>query len=219
MRSVTPWYQAQLAIKGAWAAAIAALFLLVLAGLAVQTVRLEGLKVWPISITGWIQTAKAREGERDAERTAHAKTKADYRDAQVEAERQETARIERVRTQQKEITDAIESDYLARVADLGARADRLRAQLRPRTDIVGAPPGEQSAPLRDSAGRTDEAAGDSRLPAGRGEPVASQFGRTPEEQLERDIVATQQALQLDALIDWIRRQTAIDPNKSEEIHQ
>lgn len=208
-----PWYSARIAIKGLWAALIAAAFLIVLAFATVQTVRLEGLKVWPISITGWIETAKVREDERDAERKAHAKTKTDYREAQAEAARQEADRLNRVRAQQKEITDAIEQDYRARLADLGARADRLRGQLRSRTDFAGSPTGEPSTPLRHPAAGTDGTPGDRRLPSSGGERASSgNFGRSPEEQLERDIVATRQALQLDALIDWVGAQTAIDPN-------
>lgn len=208
-----PWYQAQVAIRGAWMAAIGALFLIVAGAAIVQTARLEGFKVWPFEMTGWIETAATREAERDAERTAHAKTKTEYREAQADAARQEADRIDRVRQQQKEVTNAIESDYRRQLADLGDRAERLRKQLRTRTGAGGAPTGEPSPPLREPANRTDRAPGDHRLPPTGGEPAdTGPFGRTPEEQLERDIIATGQALQLDALIDWVIAQSAIDPN-------
>ena len=68
---------------------------------------------------------------------------------------------------------------------------------------------EPSLPVR----RADGATGDHRLSPAGGEPDRiGPLDRTAEEQLERDIVATQQALQLDALIDWVEQQTAIDPN-------
>ncbi|MEL7831822.1 hypothetical protein AAG604_10590 [Citromicrobium bathyomarinum] len=210
---MTPWYHAQVAIRGAWIAAIGVLFLIVAGAAIVQTARLEGFKVWPFAMTGWIETATTREAERDAARMAHAKTKTEYREAQADAARQEADRIDRVRQQQKEVTNAIESDYRRQLADLGARAERLRKQLRTRTGAGGASTGEPSPPLREPANRTDRAPGDHRLPPTGGEPAYTEpFGRTPEEQLERDIIATGQALQLDALIDWVIAQTAIDPN-------
>ena len=210
---MTPWYQARVAIRGAWIAAIGVLFLIVAGAAIVQTARLEGFKVWPFAMTGWIETATTHEAERDAARMAHAKTKTEYREAQADAARQEADRIDRVRQQQKEVTNAIESDYRRQLADLGARAERLRKQLRSRTGAGGAPTGEPGPTLPDPAGRTDRAPGDRRLPPTGGEPAdIGPFGRTPEEQLERDIIATGQALQLDALIDWVIAQSAIDPN-------
>lgn len=208
---MTPWYQAQVAIRGAWIAAVGALILIVVGAAVVQTARLEGFKVWPFEMAGWIATATTREAERDAERTAHRKTKTDYREAQADAARQEADRLDRVRQQQEEITNAMESDYRRQLADLGARAERLRKQVRTRTGAGGAPTGQPSPPLRDPASGADAAPSDRRLPPAGREP-AGHFGRTAEEQLERDIVATGQALQLDALIDWVIAQAAIDPN-------
>ena len=43
----------QLTLRGIHAIAIAAVILALLAGVAVQTARIEGLKVWPVSIEGW----------------------------------------------------------------------------------------------------------------------------------------------------------------------
>lgn len=213
MTPAAPWYAARIAVKGIWAAAIAAVVIASLASGVVQTVRLEGLKVGPFAVTGWIAKAKAREAERDAERTAHQTTKDEYRAAQAQAALLEAARLKRVRQQQEEITNAIEKDYRGQLADLGARAERLRTQLRARAEPAGPPAGERGAPLRNTAGRADGATGDHRLSSAGGEPARiGPLHRTAEEQLERDIVATQQALQLDALIDWVEQQTAIDPN-------
>jgi len=212
------WTGTRVAVKGIWAAFIAIIVLAALAAAAVQTVRLEGLRVWPFEVTGWIDKAATFEAERDAERSAHRKTKDDYRAAQAEATRLEAERLARVRDQQEEINDAIEQDYRARLADLGNRAERLRQDLRARTEPAGAPAGERGPALRDAAGRADGAPGDHRLPPPGGERAAAAiFGRTPGEQLERDIVATKQALQLDALIDWIEQQIAIDPNAPADI--
>lgn len=198
------------AVRGIVVALVGIAFLVVTAFAIVQTVRLEGLHVWPISITGWIKTAEQFESQRDAERSAHQATKDHYRAAQVEAARREAARLEHVRAQQEGINDAIESDYRARLADLGARAERLRQELRTRAEPAGAGGGIEGTAVREAAGGAGEAAGDRRLPsAGQ---RSGPFGRTEEEQLERDIVATRQALQLDALISWVLEQSAVDPN-------
>ncbi|WP_338445967.1 hypothetical protein V5F89_12530 [Pelagerythrobacter marensis] len=47
-------------MKGIWAAAIALAFAALLIALAVQTIRLEGLRIWPISFDGWIARAEQR---------------------------------------------------------------------------------------------------------------------------------------------------------------
>ena len=127
--TLPPWTSARIAISGLRAAIVGAAFILLLGAFAVQTVRLEGLKVWPFEVTGWIAKAKAREAERDAERTAHQTTKDEYRAAQAQAALLEAARLKRVRQQQEEITNAIEKDYRGQLADLGARAEPVRPQV------------------------------------------------------------------------------------------
>ncbi|MBB3034070.1 hypothetical protein [Alteriqipengyuania lutimaris] len=207
------WTSARIAMSGLRAAIIGGLFIIVLLAAAVQTLRLEGLKVRPFKTTGWIEKARTYKSERDSERTAHRKTKDDYRTAQEKAQRLETARLERVRTQQEEITDAIQRNYRARLGKLDARAQRLRDELRARSQPDGSSADQRSTAVRSTTGRADAAPGDHRLPPYQGENTnAGSLDRSPQEQLERDIVATQQAIQLDALIDWVERQTAVDPN-------
>lgn len=146
-------------------------------------------------------------GERNTERTAHQKTKTDYREAQAEAARQEQKRIERVKAEQQEITDAVEEDYRRQLAGLHARAERLREELRAGAGAAGASGSGEMPGLSTATGRTAEAAGD------RG--FSAPFGRSPAEQLERDVIASEQAIQLNALIDWLLAQAAIDPNAAE----
>ena len=146
-------------------------------------------------------------GERNAERTAHQKTKTDYREAQAEAARQEQKRIERVKAEQQEITDAVEADYRRQLAGLHARAERLREELRAGAGAAGAGGSGEMPGHSTATGRTAEAAGD------RGFSAA--FDRGAAEQLERDVIATGQAIQLNALIDWLLAQAAIDPNAAE----
>ena len=181
---------------------------LLCAALVVQTVRLEGFHIWPVSVTGWIKSAQLRANERDAERTAHRETKIRIAEAAREAQRLERARLERIRAEQQEISDAIRQGYASRLAAARTRADRLRKELQARTQPAAATAGLAVPGLSATAAGTDGAPEDPRLPAA---------ALTAAEELERNLIATEQALQLDALIDWIRQQTAIDPNKSEEI--
>lgn len=194
---------ARIAIRAAWLAVGLGVILSLALACAVQTARLEGFHVWPVSVTGWKATAARNATERDAARRAHADTKAAYRLAQQLAEAADTRRNAAVAAKQKDITDAIASDFAARLAGVRARADRLRRDLEPRHAAGGAPAGLAMPGVPAAAGRPDGAAEDSGLPAA----VLAIADR-----LERDLVATEQAEQLSALIAWIEAQAAIDPN-------
>ena len=60
------WTQTEMALKAGWLALVGALVLAIGVFGAVQTVRLEGLKVWPLSIEGWKPKAEARQAQIDA---------------------------------------------------------------------------------------------------------------------------------------------------------
>ena len=83
---MTGFLGARYAIKGAWAALVAIAFALLLIALAVQTTRLEGLHVWPISFAGWIKTAETRQLKIDAILAAQDQAKKDARAARVAQE-------------------------------------------------------------------------------------------------------------------------------------
>lgn len=137
-------------------------------------------------------TARA---ERDAEVAAHRQTKLNYRAAQDEAARLERERIERVKAEQQEITDEVTTDFRRRLADARARAEQLRDKLaRPGEHPAGAPGGEPLPGTSDAAGGSDEAPGDHRL------------------SLHERLIATEQALQLEALIEWNERQARVETN-------
>ena len=142
--------------------------------------------------------------ERNDERAAHQQTKIDYREAQAEAARLEQKRLDRVRDEQQEITDAVEADYRRQLAGLHARAERLREELRAGAGAAGPGRGIEMLDLPAASGGSAEATGDHGFSA--------PFDRDPAEQLERDVIATEQAIQLNALIDWLLKQHAIDPN-------
>lgn len=121
----------------------------------------------------------------------HRQTKANYRAAQGEARRLEAMRLAAAKARQQEITDDVSTAYARRLADLRARYDRLLAQARARA--AGAPGGVAVPGLPGAAARTDEAPG-LRL--------AGPACLSPGERL----TAAEQALQLDALIDWVEAQ-------------
>ncbi len=134
----------------------------------------------------WRANSHLRDGL-ETERAAHAQTVANFRKAQTEAEAKQQANLARVAKAQEDITDETVTDYRARLADLRARYGRLRAQ------------GNRSAPgnaglpaVPDAAGGIDEA------PAENGLLAADA------------LIASEQALQLDALINWVKGQSKVD---------
>lgn len=127
----------------------------------------------------------------EAEQSAHALTVANYRKAAAEAEASDKANVWRVATDQKEITDAVTEDYQSQLDAVRARYERLRAEAsaNPGRGANAPVPGVPAA-----AGGTDAAAAEARLPG----PDA--------------LIASEQALQLQALQEWARRQAAVEVN-------
>jgi hypothetical protein len=126
------------------------------------------------------------------EQAALAGTVADYRAAADAARAADRAAAERVAAEQRAINERTENDYEARLANARARAERL--QLETRTAATD-PRSRGSAPMPG-------------LPATPGQPpeAAGQDG------LPDHLLATEQAIQLDELIKWVRRQHSLDPN-------
>jgi len=160
--------------------------------LAVQTARIEGLPL----IGGGLKAALAdAHDDLRAERKAHRLTIDAYRTAQANAARAEQLRIANVRRQQQEISDHAMQDYTRALADLRARYERLRRGFA--AGAAGAPGAEPMPGLSDAARGADAA------PGGDG------FS------LERRLIASEQALQLDALIAWVAAQARVDVNSEE----
>jgi hypothetical protein len=135
---------------------------------------------------------RAAEDRATAAHDAHRATIALYQAAQAAAARIQAENIERVRAEQQEITDEVVTDYRARIADVRARYERLRAAraATARSDTSGpALPG-----LPDTAVGVDGAARDSGLSA------------------EERLTATETALRLLALQDWVRQQAGVPTN-------
>lgn len=131
-----------------------------------------------------------------SEQTAHKLTVANYRAAAAKAQADATANAKRVLTEQQQITQEVSSDYQKQLADVRARADALRVRLASAGNPRGADAGRASQ-VPAPAGRPDAAPAQDRLPA---EGWA----------LEDRVIATEQALQLVALQDWVRKQAEVD---------
>lgn len=127
------------------------------------------------------------------EQAAFARTVADYRSAAEQARRDDAANAERARTEQAKINEETRNDFEMRLAAARARAGELRDGSQ-----ASAHPG------------TDGAAPVPALSAAAGSPhqAASQDGLLAADAL----IATEQAIQLDELINWVQRQHAVDPN-------
>jgi len=169
------WTSATIALKGIWAAAIALAFSALLAALAVQTVRLEGLAVWPISFEGWIATAEQRRV-----RIAELEDDIDDIEAAQEhaADRARAARLEREKIY-SDLAERIDDDADANRADALRAAERFIAvggvrgheADRGEGGRAGAGAEDRSAGRAEGAGRAtelDDAAGALAGLAGRG---------------------------------------------------
>ncbi|MGZ8336680.1 MAG: hypothetical protein ACXWU1_08470 [Allosphingosinicella sp.] len=150
-----------------------------------------------------------RTDQRDDARTALARERAEHQllaeriRARAEAlARRFTDHARRIEREQQRISQEADHDYQDRIADVRRRAAALR--LRPgaaAADSAGA--GAAGMPgSRDASGGADGTTGDHRLP-----PFdAARAGLA----LEERVVATEQAIRLDALQRWLRAQLGIE---------
>lgn len=110
------WTQTEMALKAGWLALVGALVLAIAAFGAVQTIRLEGLKVWPLSIEGWKPKAEARQAQIDAMLEAQA----------LAAEVARARRLER-ESQYRDIAERIDENAQAELEGSLRAADRFIA--------------------------------------------------------------------------------------------
>lgn len=133
---------------------------------------------------------------RDGE-AALAGTVANYRAATEQARAADKANAERVAAQQNAINERISDDYEKRLASARAAAAHLNAGgLRVEARTAAADPGRGGgAPVHGvpaAPGTDHQAAGEDRLPDA--------------------LIATEQAIQLDELIKWVKAQADVHPN-------
>jgi len=128
------------------------------------------------------------------EQAAFAGTVASYRAAADAARAADKAAAEQVAAEQRAINERTIDDYQVRLADARARAQRLRQD-----SVAAADPGARGTTpvpgLSSAAGRPHETPG--------------QNGFSVEDRL----TATEQAIQLDELIKWVKQQHSVDPNR------
>lgn len=128
-----------------------------------------------------------------SEKLAHQLTVSNYRAAAETARRKDAENVIRVQREQAKITEDVTNDYEARLADARRRADALRLPLAASGNSRG--PGAAKLPaISDPAGKADGSAAED------GFSVADR------------LIATEQAIQLSALQDWVRAQLQVEVN-------
>lgn len=128
-----------------------------------------------------------------AERAAHGATAANVRAATERARRADADNAARVRAEQAAINERTEDEMERRLAVARASAERLRHP----PDTTAHPGGGRATPLP-------------RLSAAAGEPheTAEQDGFPGDA-----LLATEQAIQLDELIKWVRAQAKVETSR------
>jgi hypothetical protein len=168
-----------------------------IAGIAASLALASLLVEQAIDARHWRKSSDRFEQLLTSEKLAFATTTASYREAAHKARADDRANAARVAAQQQSITEGTEHEFQIRLADARARADRLRQELAAGSADSGSGGAASMPGLPAAAGGPAQAAGDQRLPA------------------SLALTATEQAIQLDELIKWVRRQAAVDPSGSE----
>ena len=142
------------------------------------------------------------------EQAAHSATIANVRAATERARRQDAENADRVKAEQAAINERSTHEFESRIAAARAAAERLR---RTAETATADPSRRGAAPvpaLSPSSGGSAQAASED------GFPDADKRAGFPGGQLGAGdaLVATEQAIQLDELINWDERQHAIDPS-------
>ena len=141
----------------------------------------------------WRDEARANDGLYRAEQAAHAATVANYRAAAEQARRADSENIARVKAEQAQINERTAYDFESRIASARADARRLREQANAAAADPRSGGGTPVPDVRATAGGLAQGAGEDRLP----QPDA--------------LIATEQAIQLDELIKWVKAQAEVKP--------
>ena len=142
----------------------------------------------------WRRQSNQYEQLHRAGEAALAGTVANYRAAADRARAADRAAAARVAAQHATINQRTADDYQARLAAARARADQLRRHAQAAAADSGARRGAPVPGLAAAPGKLAQAPSENRLP----EPDR--------------LIATEQAIQLDELIKWVRRQHQVAPN-------
>jgi hypothetical protein len=167
-----------------------------IAGLAASLALLGLLLVQKGETRHWRKQSSQFEQLYRGEQAAFVGTVANYRAAAEAARAADRAAAERVRNEQRAISERTAHDYEARLADARARAnaiaDRLRFEAGTTATDRGSHGSAAMSRLPASTAGPDQAACENRLP-----PADA-------------LTATEQAIQLDELINWVRAQAKVD---------
>jgi hypothetical protein len=162
-----------------------------IAGIAVGLALAALLLIQKIETRHWKKQSTGFEQLYQQEQAALAATAGNYRAAADQARAADKANAERAAAESQAITEGTEHEFEVRLAAARAQSGRLRVQ-----SAAAADPG---------AGRSPPVPG---LPAATRVPVeAAGEGRLPHPDA---LIATEQAIQLDELIKWIRTQAKVD---------
>ena len=164
-----------------------------IAGIAMSLVLLAMLTVQKLEAIRWQKESARFEMLYRDEQAAFAVTVANARTAADAVRAADRANADRVIAEQRTITERTSHDFEARLTAVRAHADRLRLDAEgpadPGAGRNAAVPGLPAAP-----GNLAQGAREDRLPA------------------TDALTATEQAIQLDELIKWVRAQAAVDTN-------
>jgi hypothetical protein len=165
-----------------------------IAGIAAAFTLMVILTVQKLEAVHWKKQSEKFEQLHQQEQAAFALTAADYRAAAAKAELADKANADRVAAEQRTINERTQNDYDARLAAARSLDQRLRGEA---ADAAGNSRSSASAPvsgLSAASGGTAQDAGEDGL-------------------FESDqLTATEQAIQLDELIKWVKQQHAVDHN-------
>ena len=164
-----------------------------MAGIGVAFALLVMLTVQKLEAVRWKKQSESFEQLYLREQAAFATTVANARAAAGAARAADQANAARAAAEQRGITERISNDYEDRLAAARAAAERLRLRSRPAPN----PGARRNAPLPG-------------VSAASGGPAqaAREGGLSPDDAL----IATEQAIQLDELIKWVRAQAKVDNN-------
>lgn len=161
-----------------------------LAGIAVAAVLLMMLTVQKLESVRWKEESERVEKLYQQEQAAFATTVANARAAADAARAADFANAQRVAAEQRAINQRSEDEFEARLADARARAERMRVEAG--AADRGSTGTSAVSGLPASAGGLDQGPGENRLPDA--------------------LLATEQAIQLDELIRWVKAQAKVDNN-------
>ena len=166
-----------------------------IAGIAVAVTLFVMLTVQKLEAVHWRKQSEKFEQLYQQEQTAFATMVANGRAAAAQAEAADRENADRVAAEQNSINQRTKHEFESRLAAARGKLERLRVDSPARPHSGGGAP---MPILPSAAGGPAQAASEDGLP-------------------ESDaLTATEQAIQLDELIKWVRSQHSVDPNRAKK---